>query len=133
MRETLSLIVAVGGLAAAAACGGNDETAGDFCSQYAAFDERAEDIAANMSTRDPDDEADRAAIADDYDRFVEEMRAVDPPAEIAESWNQSIDVSSALADAIRDNDEQAAAQAMDDASNWETDLETYVTQECGGE
>jgi hypothetical protein len=160
MRRPLSLCRS--GLAAAAAvvlltaCGsGNDTTASEssssstssagettensapqadseFCTEAAAIQER---ITASFTSAD-----EQSNLGEIFQQAAEEIRAIEPPAELADDWAAFADGIERFAEIsqIDFNDPQAVAEWQQQAAQVQqefapalTRLQTYLTQECG--
>jgi hypothetical protein len=112
---------------------GGDASSSEFCTQAQAFLDQVRN--ADLGSQDP------AAIGGLLTQAAGQMRAIEPPAEIATDWG-------ALADAIEQlgtayattdfNDPQQAATFQQTATKLEAQLstssmnvETYLADECG--
>jgi ABC-type glycerol-3-phosphate transport system substrate-binding protein len=104
-------------------------SSGDFCAQAADLDERV-DVAVSELDEGP-------SISEAFRRLTAELRAVEPPAAIADDWATMADGLDRMADAIADVDlaDPSTLGALDDA---EGDLsaaadrvDAHLRTECG--
>lgn len=105
------------------ACGDDDDSAGsgDFCDQARSLDSAFNDI------EDP--------TSAEFGAALDRIRAMDPPAEIADDWEQlvsaldgfeNIDLENPDPDALADLDTEAMQEASDR-------VDAYMKDECGVE
>ena len=101
-----------------------------FCSQAAEIDKRVESALSDLANDDP-------SVADAFTKVADELRAIQPPDEIASDWNAlsaGLDrMSGAFADFdITDPDTLAALEgAEDDLTTASDNVETYLRDKCG--
>jgi hypothetical protein len=134
-----------------AACGGGDDDAGsaagtsssaeatqsapasgssDFCTQAAGIDQRVEAAMSDLEGDDP-------SVADAFTQIAEELRAMDPPEQIAADWDAMAAGLDRMAEAFADFDITdpdsltALEQAEGDLSTASGNVETYLRDECG--
>jgi hypothetical protein len=102
----------------------------DFCAQAAEIDQRVESAMSNLETDDPSVEA-------AFRQVAEELRAIDPPAEISSDWEAMAGGLDQMADAfaafdVTDAESLAALdEAEADLSTAATNVENYLQEECG--
>jgi hypothetical protein len=126
-QRTTHLLRRVIGLAAvpalvltAAACGDDDEgSAGSFCEQAEALENRMDEI------EDP--------TTEEFSAALDEIRKLDPPAEIRDDWNTMISALDGFEDIDFENpspEDLAAfdAEGMQEASD---NVDRYMDEECG--
>jgi hypothetical protein len=134
-----------------AACGGGDDDAGsaastsssaeatesapasgssDFCTRAAGLDQRVEDALSDLEGADP-------SVSDAFTHIAEELRAMDPPEQIASDWDAMAAGLDRMAQAFADFDITdpdsltALEQAEGDLSTASGNVETYLRDECG--
>ena len=108
------------------------EASSEFCTEAAGIQGR---IAATLGGQ-----AERAQLPDVLREAVTEIRAIEPPAELASDWSAFADGVEQIAAAARiDFDDQAAvasfqqqaAEVQQQYGTAFTNVTTYMTQECG--
>jgi hypothetical protein len=103
---------------------------GDFCAQAAELDERVESALSDLEGDDP-------SVADAFDQLSQELRAMDPPDEIAADWDAMAGGLDRLAAAFADFDltDPDSLAALEEAEGELTtaseNVETYLRDECG--
>lgn len=134
-----------------AACGGGDDDTGsaaststsaeatqsapasgdsDFCTQAAGIDQRVDAAMSDLEGDDP-------SVADAFTQIAEELRAMDPPEQIASDWDAMAAGLDRMAEAFTDFDITdpesltALEQAEGDLSTASSNVETYLRDECG--
>ena len=162
MRPTLTLASRAAAGAAAvvllSACGGSDgddaasssgspsssaaetsepseapEASSEFCQQAADIPDRVG--SSFTEANDP------AALTESFRNAAEEIRAIEPPAEIADDWASiadGLEQAATALDGVDLNDPQAASQVQADLQELQgqlqtsgTNVETYLREECG--
>jgi hypothetical protein len=121
-RRIVGLAAAPALLLAFAACSdddGGDSAGGNFCDQARSLDTAFDDV----------DDPTSAEFGEALDR----IRSMDPPAEIADDWNQMVSALDGLEDIDLENpDPEALAdfdtEAMQQASD---NVDAYMSEECG--
>ena len=109
----------------AAASGGSD-----FCTQAAGIDQRVESARSDLEGDDP-------SVADAFGQIAEELRAMDPPEQIASDWDAMAAGLDRMAEAFADFDITdpdsltALEEAEGDLSTASANVETYLRDECG--
>ena len=132
--RSAGLIVAPVMLLGLAACGGDDDDAsggggdsggGDksaFCDGITDISNQADEFASNDSASDDD-------MLTQLGQLVDRMQELDPPAEIADDWNQSVDILDQMSSgSVEDLGNFEATQAQNDAAN---NVSRYLVDECG--
>jgi hypothetical protein len=146
-----SAVVVGAVLVSLAACGGGDDDAtssastsagadatesaaasdgSDFCTQAAGIDQRVESAMSDLEGDDP-------SVADAFGQIAEELRAMDPPEQIASDWDAMAAGLDRMAEAfadfdITDPDSLAALEeAEGNLSTASANVETYLRDECG--
>ncbi|HET6393780.1 MAG TPA: hypothetical protein VFG13_13240 [Blastococcus sp.] len=130
-----------------AACGSGDDVAGsaastpatespaatggsDFCTQAAGIDQRVDSAMSDLEGDDP-------SVADAFTQIAEELRAMDPPEQIASDWDAMAAGLDRMAEAFADFDITdpesltALEEAEGDLSTASGNVETYLRDECG--
>ncbi|HEY0125822.1 MAG TPA: hypothetical protein VGB58_01650 [Blastococcus sp.] len=102
----------------------------DFCTQAAGMDQRVESAMSGLEGDDP-------SVADAFRQIAEELRAMDPPEQIASDWDAMAAGLDRMADAFADFDITdpdsltALEEAEGDLSTAGSNVETYLREECG--
>ena len=102
----------------------------DFCTQAAGIDQRVEAAMSDLEGADP-------SVSDAFTRIAEELRAMDPPAQISADWDAMAAGLDRMAEAFADFDITdpdsltALEQAEGDLSTASGNVETYLRDECG--
>ncbi len=121
MRRAAAGVGAVAGaVVLLAACGDDDGGSGDSAG---AFCEEMVDVQADLGSLSTGDPA-------GFDSVVERLREVDPPAEIAESYEAVVDAYATLADEGGLTD-PAAQETVVAAQEHATELTEYIADNCG--
>lgn len=151
MRRTLSLAAA---LVLLTACGGSDEDDGASSTSAEATTEASESTAPEASsefcteaagiqariTATFGGQSDRAMLPELLQEAATQIRAVEPPAELAGDWTAFADGIETIAEAAQiDFEDQAAvasfqqqaAAAQEQYGSAFTNVSTYLTEECG--
>jgi len=119
-RRVLGLAAVPALMVGFAACGDDDDSAGGgFCDQAESLNETFDEI------DDPTSEQ----FGDALDR----IRAMDPPEEIADDWNQLVTALDGLEDIDLENPDPEALAALDtDEMQQASDrVDEYMSEECG--
>lgn len=115
-RRVLGLAAVPALLVGLAACGDDDDSAGDFCDSARDIDETFEEI-------DDPTSADFGAIADT-------MAGIDPPSEIADDWDTMADGFERLQDVDFTDPESFDEADFADADAASTRVTDYLEEEC---
>jgi hypothetical protein len=112
---------------------GADEAGSEFCTKAASIEERVS--ATLQNSQDP------AALPQALQEAAAEVRAIEPPAEIASDWNAVADGMEQIAAAVATIDfndpkalaafEQQAGQLQSKLTSASTNVENYVRDHCG--
>jgi hypothetical protein len=103
---------------------------GDFCAQAARIDERVDSALSDVAKDDP-------SIADAFHQLADEIRAVEPPEEIAADWKTQADGLDRIADTlpgidITDPDSLAKLEDLDQGlTKASENVTTYLHDQCG--
>ena len=119
-RRVVGLAAAPALLVGLAACGDDDEGAGgNFCDQARSLDSAFNDI------EDP--------TSADFSEAIDRIREMDPPAEIAEEWDQLVSSLDVIDDIDLENpDPEALAEFDTEATQEASDrVDEYMKDECG--
>jgi hypothetical protein len=145
-----SAVLAGAVLLSLAACGGDDDPGSaaspstsaeatqsapasggsDFCARAAGIDQRVEAAMTDLEGANP-------SVSDAFTRIAEELRAMDPPEQIAADWDAMAAGLDRMAEAFADFDITdpdsltALEQAEGDLSTASGNVETYLRDECG--
>ncbi len=130
-------------LALAAGCGDDDGGGGgggsteSFCAEMESLEEKYGNVFSEADSFDPTD-------TDAFNELIGDLRDADPPAEIAEDWNNVIDAFQFFADAFEGldlNDPEALAELEELSAEIEErtgDIEaagervnSFLEEECG--
>jgi hypothetical protein len=145
--NTRSAVLTAAVLLSLAACGGGDDDVSssgaadatesapasggsDFCTEAAGIDQRVESAMSDLEGDDP-------SVRDAFTQIAQELRAMDPPEQIAPDWDAmaaGLDrMAQAFADFdITDPDSLAALEeAEGDLSTASANVEDYLRDECG--
>jgi hypothetical protein len=101
----------------------------DFCTQAADIDDRVDSAV--------DDLGDDPSLPDAFRKLTEELRAIEPPAAIADEWESMANGLERMADAFADVDfsDPSTLGALDTAEGDLTTagdrVDTYLQDECG--
>jgi hypothetical protein len=144
-------IAGVGAVLLLAACGGGSDTDSsgttgaaessaaettaesgqeDFCAQAAGIDERVDAALSDAGGDDP-------SVADTFRQLAAELRAVEPPEEIAADWEAQAAGVDRMADALADLDitDPGSLEALEeiegDLSTASDNVASYLRDECG--
>ena len=130
--ESASSSSAAASSSAAESSSAAPESDSEFCTEATQINER---ITTSLS------EADSASLSDNLQTISDEISAVEPPAEIADDWNNLAGALGKAADALEGvdlTDPEQAAQAQAELGNLQTELgdagtnvETYLRDQCG--
>ena len=120
-RRALGLVAVPALLVGLAACGDDDDGAGggDFCDQAESLNETFEQI----------DDPTSAEFGEALDR----IRAMDPPEEIADDWNQLVQALEGFEDIDLENPDPEALAALDSEEMQASGarVDEYLAEECG--
>jgi hypothetical protein len=123
--ESSATTTAAGGSAEETTASGDS----DFCARAADIDQRVDAALSDLG--------DDPSIADAFRELGEELRAIEPPEEIAADWQTQADGLDQIADALADldiTDPEALArleEITNDLSTASDNVETYLRDECG--
>jgi hypothetical protein len=164
MRRSLTLVPRVAAAAAAAvlltACGGGDGGDDAASSSSAASSSEAPESSESSEAPEADSEfcqeaadipervgssfteaSDPAALTESLQNAAGEIRAIEPPDEIAEDWTNladGLDQAATALDGVDLNDPEAAAQVQADLQELQgqlqtsgTNVEAYLRDQCG--
>jgi len=133
--RSAGLIVAPLMLLGLAGCGGDDDDAsggggdsagGDkqaFCDGINDISTQADEFEANSTSAEPED------LISQLGQLVDRMQELDPPAEIADDWNQSVDILDQMSSgSVDDLANFEATQAQNDAADH---VSQFLVDECG--
>jgi len=129
VRRSAGLVIAPLMLLGLAACGDDDGGGGDSTGgSTESFCDGIKDIAAQVEEFDAaGDDASPEEVLDQVGQLVERMQALDPPAEIEDDWNQSMEV----LDNLADGDLEGAQETTDEQDAAGERVSTFLTDECG--
>lgn len=119
-RRALGLAAVPALLVALAACGDDDDSAGGgFCDQAESLNETFNE------TDDP--------TSEQFGEALDRIRALDPPAEIADDWNQLVTALDGLEDIDLENPDPEALAALDTEEMQQASdrVDEYMSEECG--
>jgi len=118
-RRVLGLAAVPALMVGFAACGDDDSAGGGFCDQAESLNETFDEI------DDPTSEQ----FGDALDR----IRAMDPPEEIADDWNQLVTALDGLEDIDLENPDPDALAALDTEEMQQASdrVDEYMSEECG--
>ena len=121
-RRALGLAAVPALLVGLAACGDDDDdsaSGGDFCDQAESLNETFEQI----------DDPTSAEFGEALDR----IRAMDPPEEIADDWNQLVQALEGFEDIDLENPDPEALAALDSEEMQAAGarVDDYLAEECG--
>jgi hypothetical protein len=121
-RRVLGLVAVPALLVGLAACGDDDDDTaggGDFCDQAESLNETFEQI----------DDPTSAEFGEALDR----IRAMDPPEEIADDWNQLVQALEGFEDIDLENPDPEALAALDSEEMQASGarVDDYLAEECG--
>lgn len=119
-RRVLGLAAVPALLLGFAACGDDDDDSagGDFCDQAREMDTAFDDI------EDP--------TSEQFQDAIDRIRAMDPPAEISDDWNQLVSALDALEDIDLENPDPEALAAFDGEEMQAASdrIDEYMSSEC---
>jgi hypothetical protein len=119
-RRIVGLAAVPALLAGLAACGDDDEGAGgDFCEQARSVDSAFDEIDDPSSA--------------DFSEAIDRLQEMDPPAEIAEEWDQLMSSLDAFEDIDLENPDPEALAELDTEEMQEASdkVDEYMSEECG--
>jgi hypothetical protein len=102
----------------------------DFCAQAGGIDERVDSALSDLGNDD-------ASVPDVFRQLAEELRAIEPPEEIAADWETQADGLDRIADALPDIDftDPDSLETLDEIdrelSTASANVTDYLRDECG--
>jgi hypothetical protein len=103
--------------------------AADFCDRAAGIDDRVDAAVTDLG--------DDSSVPDAFRRLTAELRAIEPPAAIADDWDTMAAGLERMTDALADVDitDPSSLEALDDAegdlSTASDHVDAYLRDECG--
>lgn len=119
-RRVLGMAAVPALLLGLAACGDDDDSAGGgFCDQADSLNQTFDEV----------DDPTSAEFGEALDR----IRAMDPPAEIADDWDQLVSALDAFQDIDLENPDPEALAAFDSEEMQQASdrIDEYMSEECG--
>ena len=118
-RRIVGLAAVPALLLAFAACSDDDSAGGDFCDQARSLDSAFDDIDDPSSA--------------EFSEALDQIRSMDPPAEIADDWNEMVSALDGFEDIDLENPDPDALAELDTEGMQEAtdNVDTYMSEECG--